>query len=148
MSSEIPREQATRERSRERGPGDRAKEHATRSRSREKSRDRVTRERSRERSRERGPRERSRDRSRDRATRRPRSPQRTYVVKEAAEDRLIYSRTTAISKIIKMCTYCGKRHSSSCVLRTHPDANDDTKIDWANSTIGRAILAAGYGKGG
>ena len=41
-----------------------------------------------------------------------------------------------------------KHHSSSCALRTHLDANDDTKIEWANSTIGRAILAAGYGKAG
>jgi len=60
----------------------------------------------------------------------------------------MYSRTSAISKIVKMYTYCGKRHSSSCALRTHPDANDDTKIEWANSTIEKAILAAGYGKGG
>ena len=36
-SSKRPREQATRERSRERGTGDRAREHATRERSREKS---------------------------------------------------------------------------------------------------------------
>ena len=35
-----------------------------------------------------------------------------------------------------------------CALRIHPDANDDTTIEWADSVIGREILAAGYGKGG
>ena len=34
---------------------------------------------------------------------------------------------------------------ASCALRIHPDANDNTTIEWA---IGRAILAVGYGKGG
>jgi len=37
---------------------------------------------------------------------------------------------------------------SQCGLRTHPDANDDTTIEWADSKIGKAILAAGFGKGG
>ena len=37
---------------------------------------------------------------------------------------------------------------ASCALRIHPDANDDTTIEWADSAIGKAILAAGYGKGG
>ena len=37
---------------------------------------------------------------------------------------------------------------SQCGLRTHPDANDDTTIEWADSKIGKAILAAGDGKGG
>ena len=30
----------------------------------------------------------------------------------------------------------------------HPDANDDTTFEWADSAIGRAILASGYGKCG
>ena len=36
---------------------------------------------------------------------------------------------------------------SQCGLRTHPDANDDTTIEWEDSKIRKAILAAG-GKGG
>jgi hypothetical protein len=61
---------------------------------------------------------------------------------------VVYSRSSAITKDIKLCTYCGKRHMASCALRIHPDANDDTSIEWADSAIGKAILAAGYGKGG
>jgi len=37
---------------------------------------------------------------------------------------------------------------ASCALRILSDANDDPTIEWADSAIGRAILAAGYGKGG
>ena len=37
---------------------------------------------------------------------------------------------------------------SQCGLRTHPDANDDTTIEWLDSKIGNVILAAGGGKGG
>ena len=37
---------------------------------------------------------------------------------------------------------------SQCGLRTHPDVNDDTTIDWTDFKIEKAILAAGGGKGG
>jgi len=59
----------------------------------------------------------------------------------------IYSRFTAINVPIKNCTYCGKRNVSQCGLRTHPDANDDTTIEWSDSKIGKAIIAADGGKG-
>ena len=36
---------------------------------------------------------------------------------------------------------------ASCALRIHPDANDDTTIEWADSDIERAISTEGYGKG-
>jgi len=43
-----------------------------------------------------------------------------------------------------MCTYY-KRHSSSCALRTHPDVNDDTKIEcrW-KSDLGSGIWEDGH----
>ena len=63
-----------------------------------------------------------------------------------AETGTIYSRSTAINMSIKCCTYCGKRHASKCGLRNHPDANDETTIEWADSKIGKAIIAAGSGK--
>ena len=37
---------------------------------------------------------------------------------------------------------------SQCDLRTHLGANDDTTIEWTDSKIGKAIIAAGGGKGG
>jgi len=39
-------------------------------------------------------------------------------------------------------------HWASSAFLIHPDANDDTTIEWADSTIGKAILAAEYGKAG
>ena len=171
LAQEMERIEKHRDPSPYRAPAKRAREASPRERNpkrryssgerieaRERSRERVVRERSREKSRERGARNKSRDRSRERVVReksrerggreqsresvtarRPKTPPRTYATEAT---KVIYSRSSAIAKDIKLCTYCGKRHMASCALRIHPDANDDTTIEWADSAIGKAILAA------
>ena len=52
--------------------------------------------------------------------------------------RAVHSRSSFIAREVKLCTYCA--------LRIHPDVNDDTTIEWADSVIGKEILAAEYGK--
>jgi len=39
-----------------------------------------------------------------------------------------------------------ERHASKSSLRNQPDENDDTTIEWADTKIGKAIIAAGSGK--
>ena len=38
------------------------------------------------------------------------------------------------------CTYCGKVHPVGCVLKSHPDANQNTAIPWKDSPTGKAII--------